>query len=65
MSGVWVFNPNGVMRLVDGVEAMEGCREGSGGRRKVLVHTASNEIITSYAVLIRAKALFAGMVALL
>ncbi|WJX27855.1 hypothetical protein P8452_16636 [Trifolium repens] len=34
MSGVWVFNPNGVMRLVDGVEAMEGCREGSGGRRK-------------------------------
>jgi hypothetical protein len=53
MSGVWVFNQNGVMRLVDGVEAMEGCRQGSGGRRKVLVHTASDEIITSYAVLER------------
>ncbi|GAU49628.1 hypothetical protein TSUD_407770 [Trifolium subterraneum] len=52
MSGVWVFNQNGVMKLVDGVEAMEGCRQGSGGR-KVLVYTASNEIITSYAVLER------------
>ncbi|XP_045790628.1 flowering-promoting factor 1-like protein 1 [Trifolium pratense] len=55
MSGVWLFNnANGVMRLVDGSEAMEGGRHGSGGRRyKVLVHTASNEIITSYAVLER------------
>ncbi|PNX87575.1 hypothetical protein L195_g043667 [Trifolium pratense] len=51
MSGVWVFNPNGIMRLVDGVEAMEGCCQGSGGRRKVLVHTTSNGIITSYTVL--------------
>ncbi|KAK2394988.1 flowering-promoting factor [Trifolium repens] len=54
MSGVWLFNNvNGVMRLVDGAEAMEGGRHGSGGRRKVLVHTASNEIITSYAILVR------------
>ncbi|XP_045790662.1 flowering-promoting factor 1-like protein 1 [Trifolium pratense] len=54
MSGVWLFNnTNGVMRLVDGSEAMEGGRHGSGGRRKVLVYTASNEIITSYAVLER------------
>jgi hypothetical protein len=54
MSGVWLFNNvNGVMRLVDGAEAMEGGRHGSGGRRKVLVHTASNEIITSYAILER------------
>ena len=40
MSGVWVFK-NGVVRLV----------ENPGSERKVLVHTASNEIITSYAVL--------------
>ncbi|MCI32108.1 flowering-promoting factor 1-like protein 3-like [Trifolium medium] len=32
---------------------MEGGRHGSGGRRKVLVHTTSNEIITSYTVLER------------
>jgi hypothetical protein len=54
MSGVWLFNNvNGVMRLVDGAEAMEGGLHGSGGRRKVLVHAASNEIITSYAILER------------
>ncbi|XP_057430354.1 flowering-promoting factor 1-like protein 3 [Lotus japonicus] len=48
MSGVWVFRNNGVMKLVEnpGAEALE-----SGRRRKVLVHTASNEVITSYAVL--------------
>ncbi|MCI81969.1 hypothetical protein A2U01_0103243, partial [Trifolium medium] len=35
MSGVWLFNNvNGVMRLVDRSEAMEGGRHGSGGRRK-------------------------------
>ncbi|XP_061370573.1 flowering-promoting factor 1-like protein 3 [Gastrolobium bilobum] len=49
MSGVWVFR-NGVVRLVEnpGAEAVDG---GRGGRRRVLVHTASNEVITSYAVL--------------
>ncbi|KAK7348235.1 hypothetical protein VNO80_22785 [Phaseolus coccineus] len=51
MSGVWVFK-NGVVRLVEnpGGEAVEGSR---GGRRKMLVHLASNEVITSYSVLER------------
>ncbi|RDX68070.1 Flowering-promoting factor 1-like protein 3, partial [Mucuna pruriens] len=51
MSGVWVFK-NGVVRLVEnpGGEAVEGSR---GGRRKVLVHRATNEIITSYPALER------------
>ncbi|WCJ23508.1 flowering promoting factor 1 [Euphorbia peplus] len=48
MSGVWVFK-NGVVRLVDN-PAGESL-EGSSGRRKVLVHTPSNEIITSYSIL--------------
>ncbi|XP_042516479.1 flowering-promoting factor 1-like protein 3 [Macadamia integrifolia] len=46
MSGVWVFK-NGVVRLVEN-PATESHR-----RNKVLVHTASNEVITSYAVLER------------
>ncbi|KAF5752209.1 hypothetical protein HS088_TW01G00116 [Tripterygium wilfordii] len=37
MSGVWVFK-NGVVRLDPGAEG-----------RKVLVHTPTNEVITSYA----------------
>ncbi|CAL5393224.1 hypothetical protein ACSBR2_013546 [Camellia fascicularis] len=41
MSGVWVFK-NGVVRLDQG---------SSGGRRKVLVHTPTDEVITSYEVL--------------
>ncbi|XP_014508299.1 flowering-promoting factor 1-like protein 3 [Vigna radiata var. radiata] len=51
MSGVWVFK-NGVVRLVEnpGGEAVEGSRA---GRRKMLVHLASNEVITSYSVLER------------
>ncbi|KAI4317603.1 hypothetical protein L6164_025461 [Bauhinia variegata] len=55
MSGVWVFK-NGVVRLVEnpGAESGEGTgRQGSSGRRKVLVHTPTNEVITSYAVLER------------
>ncbi|KAK6930158.1 hypothetical protein RJ641_004252 [Dillenia turbinata] len=55
MSGVWVFK-NGVVRLVEnpGAESMDGSRQGSSGaRRKVLVHVASNEVITSYSVLER------------
>ncbi|XP_059630434.1 flowering-promoting factor 1-like protein 3 [Cornus florida] len=42
MSGVWVFK-NGVVRLV------ENGAECSSGRRKVLVHVPTNEVITSYA----------------
>ncbi|XVF28336.1 hypothetical protein REPUB_Repub15cG0020800 [Reevesia pubescens] len=55
MSGVWVFK-NGVVRLVEnpGAESVDGSRsQGSNTRRKVLVHTPSNEVITSYAVLDR------------
>uniref|UniRef100_A0A7N0T2D2 Flowering-promoting factor 1-like protein 3 n=1 Tax=Kalanchoe fedtschenkoi TaxID=63787 RepID=A0A7N0T2D2_KALFE len=53
MSGVWVFK-NGVVRLVENPnsESLDGSfRQGLSGKRKVLVHTPSNEIITSYAVL--------------
>ncbi|XP_034902038.1 flowering-promoting factor 1-like protein 3 [Populus alba] len=54
MSGVWVFK-NGVVRLVEnpGADSLDGSRQGSNTRRKVLVHTPSNEVITSYAVLER------------
>ncbi|KAL3648703.1 hypothetical protein CASFOL_005106 [Castilleja foliolosa] len=44
MSGVWVFK-NGVVRLVES--------KGDHPRKKHLVHLASNEVITSYAVLER------------
>ena len=42
MAGVWVFK-GGVVRLVEnpGADSLDG-------RRKVLVHTATNEVITSY-----------------
>ncbi|KAF8401499.1 hypothetical protein HHK36_012439 [Tetracentron sinense] len=46
MSGVWVFK-NGVVRLVENPAS----ESSSNTRRKVLVHTPSNEVITSYAVL--------------
>lgn len=48
MSGVWVFS-NGVVRLVEnpGVDSRTGAASG-GGRRKVLVHSPTNEVITSY-----------------
>ncbi|KAK7285669.1 hypothetical protein RJT34_20447 [Clitoria ternatea] len=49
MSGVWVFK-NGVVKLNPGGGGGVGGGEGS---RKVLVHTASNEMISSYAVLER------------
>ncbi|KAJ6889938.1 flowering-promoting factor 1-like protein 3 [Populus alba x Populus x berolinensis] len=54
MSGVWVFK-NGVVRLVEnpGAESQDGSRQGSSVRRKVLVHSPSNEVITSYAILER------------
>ncbi|KAF5452355.1 hypothetical protein F2P56_027361 [Juglans regia] len=47
MSGVWVFK-DGVVRLVENPAA-----ESLDARRKVLVHTPSNEVITSYAALER------------
>ncbi|PWA65797.1 flowering-promoting factor 1-like protein 3 [Artemisia annua] len=46
MSGVWVFK-NGVVRLLD-----NHSREGL-GRRKVLVHVATNQVVTSYEMLER------------
>ncbi|XP_061349176.1 flowering-promoting factor 1-like protein 3 [Gastrolobium bilobum] len=53
MSGVWLFR-DGVVRRVENPGAEDGSsRQGSSSRRKVLVHTASNEVITSYAVLER------------
>ncbi|XP_060174068.1 flowering-promoting factor 1-like protein 3 [Lycium barbarum] len=49
MSGVWVFK-NGVIRLENPCD----CHVvGSTGRRKVLVHVPSNEVITCYASLER------------
>ncbi|KAL5983814.1 Flowering-promoting factor 1-like protein 1 [Asimina triloba] len=51
MSGVWVFNDNGVLRLMEpGMDAMEG-RQSMSARRKVLVHTPTNEVISSYSCL--------------
>ncbi|KAF5753986.1 putative flowering-promoting factor 1 [Helianthus annuus] len=45
MSGVWVFNQNGVVRLVEspGGDSCQGS-----ARRKVLVHVPTNEVVTSY-----------------
>ncbi|CAA3033532.1 Hypothetical predicted protein [Olea europaea subsp. europaea] len=45
MAGVWVFK-DGVYRLEN-----PGDGQGSNARRKVLVHTRSNEVINSYDVL--------------
>lgn len=47
MSGVWVFK-NGVVRLVDGNDSYQ-----SSAKRKVLVHVATNEVVTSYETLER------------
>ena len=49
MSGVWIFD-NGVIRLVDRAGAAE-TTTGAGGRRKVLIYTPTNEVMTSYEVL--------------
>ncbi|XP_030463176.2 flowering-promoting factor 1-like protein 3 [Syzygium oleosum] len=46
MSGVWVFK-NGVVRLVENPGADPS--SGLNLRRKVLVHSLTNEVITSYA----------------
>ncbi|ERN17009.1 hypothetical protein AMTRI_Chr02g222530 [Amborella trichopoda] len=48
MSGVWTFN-NGVVRLVSpGSDSLDGS-DAMGARRKVLVHVATGEVVTSYA----------------
>ncbi|XP_010914149.1 flowering-promoting factor 1-like protein 3 [Elaeis guineensis] len=47
MSGVWVFNKKGVVRLVE----VPGAEPSS--RRKVLVHVPTNEVVTSYEMLER------------
>ena len=44
MSGVWVFNTNGVIRL----ESTEGKQTGSSSRRKVLVYLPTSEVVSSY-----------------
>ncbi|KAK9052777.1 hypothetical protein SSX86_029407 [Deinandra increscens subsp. villosa] len=50
MSGVWVFKQNGVLQLVEshGSDSYQGS-----ARRKVLVHVATNQVVTSYAMLER------------
>ncbi|KAF8097544.1 hypothetical protein N665_0286s0053 [Sinapis alba] len=58
MSGVWVFNKNGVMRLVENPynqsagDSPESSSTGSNQqqrlRRKILVHLPTNEVVSSY-----------------
>ncbi|GAB4836890.1 Flowering-promoting factor 1-like protein 2 [Ancistrocladus abbreviatus] len=55
MSGVWVFK-NGVIRLIENPQAQsnqegEGSPGSSLGRRKVLVHMATGEAVSSYSCL--------------
>ena len=54
MSGVWVFNNNGVFRLVENpqAEGSEG-RQGNTGssRRKVLVYLPTGQVVSSYSFL--------------
>ncbi|GLJ45954.1 hypothetical protein SUGI_0967630 [Cryptomeria japonica] len=54
MSGVWVFS-NGVARLVSNpmAEPLDGSMEVTRSKRKVLVYTPTNEVITNYAALER------------
>lgn len=49
MSGVWVFR-NGVFRLVENpqAEASSDGRQGSGSRKKVLVHLPTGQVVSSY-----------------
>ncbi|XP_077236778.1 flowering-promoting factor 1-like protein 1 [Tasmannia lanceolata] len=50
MSGVWMFKENGVIHLVENpaAESANG-RQSNNARRKVLVHTPTDEVVTSYA----------------
>ncbi|KAF7836348.1 flowering-promoting factor 1-like [Senna tora] len=45
MSGVWEFK-DGVLRLVENLESQK--EETNGGKKKVLVHLATGEVVTSY-----------------
>ncbi|KAG0609291.1 hypothetical protein M758_8G173400 [Ceratodon purpureus] len=47
MSGVWKFNPNGVLNLEENPLA-ETSYPGPSSGHKVLVHSESNETISSY-----------------
>ncbi|KAH0940967.1 hypothetical protein HID58_000604 [Brassica napus] len=58
MSGVWVFNKNGVMRLVENPynqssgdssdsSSSGGCQQ-QRMRRKILVHLPTSEVVSSY-----------------
>nr|AFK37888.1 unknown [Medicago truncatula] len=49
MSGVWVFK-NGVFRLVENPQAESEVRH---GKRKMLVHLPTGEVVTSYVFLER------------
>ncbi|KAK9210731.1 hypothetical protein WN943_000104 [Citrus x changshan-huyou] len=46
MSGVWVFNTNGVIRLIENPQAES--QGSSSSRRKVLVHLPTGEVVSSY-----------------
>lgn len=46
MSGVWKFDNNGVIRLVENPGAET--QSGSSRKKKVLIHTPTNEVIKSY-----------------
>ncbi|KAJ8763784.1 hypothetical protein K2173_003566 [Erythroxylum novogranatense] len=50
MSGVWLFENNGVIRLVENPAAESEGRQGS-SRRKVLVHLPSGQVVSSYSFL--------------
>ncbi|XP_057959211.1 flowering-promoting factor 1-like protein 2 [Malania oleifera] len=51
MSGVWVFDDNGVFRIENPTAEVNGGgggRQGSGGRRTELVYLATGEVVSSY-----------------
>ena len=49
----WASQMVGVVRLVEnpGAESYDGSRQGSQRRRKVLIHSASNEVVDAVVVL--------------
>ena len=56
MSGVWMFNNNGVIRLVENPQAEQGSGSSQGSRQrsgKVLVHLPTGQVIDSYQTLER------------
>ncbi|GMP83958.1 hypothetical protein CsSME_00037685 [Camellia sinensis var. sinensis] len=51
MSGVWVFEENGVYRRVENrsaAEQQDGRQGNASGRRTALVYLASGEVVSSY-----------------